>query len=521
MAITGTPNRRAELTASARQQANPQTAPMQQNMQPTQQTAQPKGGSGGSFYGGMGGGMGSDNGSFYSNLGGGMNRPSQTRMAPPPIASAPQQVPQSSMVNGTVSPQPQMPQSSPQPLPGAATYATSKDIRPNGLPSYYDPSNPPPAFQESQAGQQMQSMSALSSPQQQLGDIDFSSPASFAQGVRDWIAAGRPVTSSLISQAARFFPGDAALIDAVTSAAAGGGFNYTQTPTQQMPDPVTPAPPPPQADPRFGPSRGPSDKGSGPAAPRSGTEQAPKQASSSQYGPVSLAGTIYDRPSFNYTPAPQYGRQEEVLYGNGQTGDMMNRNTAGMANILAQQSMNGGATDMMQRNPQLTPQLMARIQQMRDMARQQQMQANNNAIGARAMRGGIPRFAFGTDNSAQYQQNGMGNSWIPSTNNSYAQGKEIPPALQKLIDMGMPIPPALLNSVTGGQSGPLNMASAFTARGGGSLPSLQGMDRMSQDEREAFGGYLTGPIGMPEASTMDSIGRPTSNLQTAARSRMG
>lgn len=496
MAITGTPNRRAELTASARQQANPQAAPMQQNTQPMQQTAQPKGGSGGSFYGGMGGGMGNDNGSFYSNLGGGMNRPSQTRMATPtPIASTP------------------------QPLTGTPPVSTARQApvsNTGGAGSVGAPAPLPP-----QAGQQMQSMSALSSPQQQLGDIDFSSPASFAQGVRDWIAAGRPVTSSLISQAARFFPGDAALIDAVTSAAAGGGFNYTQTPTQQMPDPVTPAPPPPQADPRFGPSRGPSDKGSGPAAPRSGTEQAPKQASSSQYGPVSLAGTIYDRPSFNYTPAPQYGRQEEVLYGNGQTGDMMNRNTAGMANILAQQSMNGGATDMMQRNPQLTPQLMARIQQMRDMARQQQMQANNNAIGARAMRGGIPRFAFGTDNSAQYQQNGMGNSWIPSTNNSYAQGKEIPPALQKLIDMGMPIPPALLNSVTGGQSGPLNMASAFTARGGGSLPSLQGMDRMSQDEREAFGGYLTGPIGMPEASTMDSIGRPTSNLQTAARSRMG
>lgn len=131
----------------------------------------------------------------------------------------------------------------------------------------------------------------------------------------------------------------------------------------------------------------------------------------------------------------------------------------------------------------------------------------------------IPMFAYGTGQGA-YQQAGMGGSWIPTSNNQYAQGKQIPPMMQQLINQGMPIPPALLNSVTGGQSGPLNMAAAFTARGGGSLPSSQGYGNMSLDEREAFGGYLTGPIGMPEASTMESIGRPTSNLQRAAVSRI-
>ena len=94
MAITtGIPNRRAELTASARQQANPQAAPVQQSMQPQQQAPKQSGGDG-SFYGGVGGGMSTGGSSFYSGLGGGMNRPSQTRMAPPPVAAAPAPQPQ-------------------------------------------------------------------------------------------------------------------------------------------------------------------------------------------------------------------------------------------------------------------------------------------------------------------------------------------------------------------------------------------------------------------------------------------
>lgn len=159
------------------------------------------------------------------------------------------------------------------------------------------------------------------------------------------------------------------------------------------------------------------------------------------------------------------------------------------------------------------PRNMPQMQAGREMA-----QAGQQA-GQMQRRASIPMFAYGTGQQA-YNQAGMGGQWIPSSQNSYAQGKQIPPMMQRLIDQGMPIPPALLNSVTGGQNGPLNMAAAFTARGGGSMPSMQGYNNMSLDEREAFGGYLTGPIGMPEASTMDSISRPTQNLQKAPVSRI-
>jgi len=152
-----------------------------------------------------------------------------------------------------------------------------------------------------------------------------------------------------------------------------------------------------------------------------------------------------------------------------------------------------------------------------------EMMAKQAAMEARLRQGlgGIPRFAYGTDNSQQYQDNGLGGSWIPSSDNAHAQGHEIPPALQALINAGVPIPPSLLNGVTGGQSSPLNTGRGFTGLGGGVLPSLQGLDRMSTDEREVFSGYLTGPMGLPEASTIDGIGRPTQNLQRAAPARMG
>lgn len=255
------------------------------------------------------------------------------------------------------------------------------------------------------------------------------------------------------------------------------------------PETVTQAPTPSQASGKGGPS--PS------LPPGRGTQSLPQ----AQPGDVR---SIYDRPDFAYTPQPTpldpvfspgarqrvadvdyaepYRRAEEVLYGRGRQFDI------------------GAAPSVENRNPSaVTRDLADRVRQLAQRA---------------------PRFAFGTDNSAQYQAQGMGNAWIPTSSNSYTQGKQLPPAIQKLVDMGMPIPPALLDSVTGGVSAPLNMASAFTSRGGGSLPSLQGLDRMSQDERGAFSGYLTGPIGMPEQSTIDSIGRPTSNLQGAARSRM-
>ncbi|MFA6135547.1 MAG: hypothetical protein WC869_16155 [Phycisphaerae bacterium] len=513
MAITGLPNRRAELTASARQQANPQAAPTQQNTQPTQQAAQPSGGSSsGTFYGGMGGGMGNDAGSFYSSLGGGMSRPSQTRMAQPaPIASAPQPQAQQSpgLWEGPQNPGPATPV--PQ-YPGGSGASGAPAPTPSPMP-------------------------------QPLSEADF------ITSIQQKIASGG-LSAADIVLAKAMFPGNQGLLDAVSGALNGLPFNYAPVTHPGYGDIGTPDPvAPPQTTPPFtmpsqslpsNPQRNapvqttnppdmvttaPPPRGSeGQKHPRTGAPTGPRQggkegggvqnAPRSGVAPAAVPEyrSVYDRPDFNYSPTPQYGRDQEVLYGTGGGQTMENRNPGAFSGNIASQMPGAGAQTLEMRNPQLTPQLMARIQQLRDMARQQQMLQRAQQA---------PRFAFGTDNSAQYQQNGMGNSWIPSTSNSYAQGKEIPPALQRLIDMGMPIPPALLNSVTGGQSGPLNMASAFTARGGGSLPSMQGMDRMSMDEREAFGGYLTGPIGMPEASTMDSIGRPTSNLQPAARSRIG
>lgn len=224
------------------------------------------------------------------------------------------------------------------------------------------------------------------------------------------------------------------------------------------PETVTQAPPPQQANPRQ------------PGGP-------PQQQQMGSMDPV--AGTIYDRPSFNYSPAQN--PWAPVQSGQRRVADTDYRNGAGQ-----------GAYD-------------------RDRQQWQSRQSRPQNT--------IPMFAYGTGQQA-YNQAGMGGQYIPSSQNTYAQGKEIPPMMQQLINQGMPIPPALLNSVTGGQNGPLNMASAFTARGGGSLPSMQGYNNMSLDEREAFGGYLTGPIGMPEASTMESVGRPTSNLQRAPVSRI-
>ena len=139
---------------------------------------------------------------------------------------------------------------------------------------------------------------------------------------------------------------------------------------------------------------------------------------------------------------------------------------------------------------------------------------------AQAISSGVPRFAYGTDNSQQYANAGMSNAWIPSSGNSYLQGRELPPAIQALVNAGMPVPPAVVDAATGRQSAPLNMASAYTQRGGGSLPSYQGYSRMSPDEQQAWGGFVQGPVGMPESSVVDFLSRPTQNLQRAPVSRM-
>lgn len=554
MAITtGIPNRRAELTASARQQANPQAAPVQQSMQPQQQAPKQSGGDG-SFYGGVGGGMSTGGSSFYSGLGGGMNRPSQTRMAPPPVAAAP-------------APQPQAMAS----LPPQDTTTSVSGFQPNDPSQQYSVQG---AYQNALMKWQADRAAAQAAGQNVMA-VEFPDMQTWAisQGLMQ--PPQRDAVSSLPGAGAGEYGGQRPTIDPryQTPEYAGGG----RAPLPEIGPPQmgggTPPPfsAPTQPQPMIGPpQRGqegpppayeapqqvrqnttgqehtqmlpptgrqpqlPSDKGQAQRDPVRRPAPGPEYGQGSgQYSPVGIAGGVYDRPEMQAPPQAQRqadprfasGRVADVDYGGGRSiGLNANIDPAMAARVqearaIAErnQAQPGRAADV-DYGASRTMDLRASDMNARQM---QEYQALADRARANMAAMNSPRFAFGTDNSAQYQQNGMGNSWIPSTNNSYAQGKEIPPALQRLIDMGMPIPPALLNSVTGGQSGPLNMARAFTARGGGSLPSLQGMDRMSQDEREAFGGYLTGPIGMPEASTMDSIGRPTSNLQGAARSRMG
>lgn len=132
-----------------------------------------------------------------------------------------------------------------------------------------------------------------------------------------------------------------------------------------------------------------------------------------------------------------------------------------------------------------------------------------------------PRFAVGTDNAQQYANMGMSQLWQNSSNNDYLQGQEgIPDWIKRLADYGAPIAPGLFDSVSGRVSPTLNMASAFGQRGGGILPSLQGLNKMSPGEQQLFSGYVDGPVGMPSMDTIDFIGRPTQNLRTAARSNM-
>ncbi len=134
---------------------------------------------------------------------------------------------------------------------------------------------------------------------------------------------------------------------------------------------------------------------------------------------------------------------------------------------------------------------------------------------------GAPRFAYGTDNSQAYADAGMGNAWIPDSDNTYAnsQPHPMPNALQQLANYGYPISPALYASHTGSFAPTLNLSNAYRERGGGTLFGLQTLNNMSQSEQEAQRGISEGVIGMPWNDLVEYVARGTRGLRTAQQAR--
>ena len=129
----------------------------------------------------------------------------------------------------------------------------------------------------------------------------------------------------------------------------------------------------------------------------------------------------------------------------------------------------------------------------------------------------VPRYALGTDNSAAYAANGMGSAWINSSNNSHLAGMELPTRLNSLAAYGMPIAPSLAAGSTGRTIGQANVSAAYGARGGGTLASMQGLNRMTPGEQELYRGYAEGVVGVPWADLVDYLSKGTQSLRTAAR----
>lgn len=130
----------------------------------------------------------------------------------------------------------------------------------------------------------------------------------------------------------------------------------------------------------------------------------------------------------------------------------------------------------------------------------------------------LPRFAFGTDNSAAYNAQGMGSAWVNSSDNAHLAGMALPDRLKALAAYGAPIAPSLAAGSTGRVIGQANVGAAYGARGGGTLASMQGLGRMTPGEQELYRGYAEGVVGVPWADLVDYISRGTQNLRTAARS---
>ena len=170
---------------------------------------------------------------------------------------------------------------------------------------------------------------------------------------------------------------------------------------------------------------------------------------------------------------------------------------------------------------QETPQLAAMLVKM--MA--EQPSTNQADFGTQAPQQEPQRFALGTDAGQAYANAGMGSLYLQGSDNAHLQGQELAPWIKTLSETldskgkAVPISPSLQAATTGQIAPNLNMGSAFTQRGGGSMSSLQGLNNMSKGEMENYRGYSEGVVGVPWADMVDYLGRPTKNLQTAGRSK--
>lgn len=136
----------------------------------------------------------------------------------------------------------------------------------------------------------------------------------------------------------------------------------------------------------------------------------------------------------------------------------------------------------------------------------------------------MPRFALGTAaaSQAQFQAQGMGDSFIPTSGNAYAAGQTepMPNRLAMLARYGFPVTPSLYANTTGGVLPQSNMGSAFTVgRQAGVLPSLQSLNSMSPGETELYKGYAEGVAKVPWRDLVNYLGQATQNLKGAQRAR--
>jgi hypothetical protein len=125
------------------------------------------------------------------------------------------------------------------------------------------------------------------------------------------------------------------------------------------------------------------------------------------------------------------------------------------------------------------------------------------------------RFALGTQ--GDYEANGMGSDYMPSSTNQHISG-EMPTRLQNLIDYGAPIPPSLAANATGDIAPTLNMGSGLQQKGGGVAASLQTLRNQTKGETELYRGFVEGNNGIPWADYVDWLQKPTEFLKGAQRS---
>lgn len=121
---------------------------------------------------------------------------------------------------------------------------------------------------------------------------------------------------------------------------------------------------------------------------------------------------------------------------------------------------------------------------------------------------GLPHFAMGTGMYG-YPRYAMGTGQ-----------PELSPRLQQLAAYGVPITPGMAATSMGSAQGQLNMANAYNQRGGGVVPSLQGLNNMSKDENDLYQGYVNGPVGIGYNTMTDWLGKPTQNLGRAQQARV-